>query len=87
VTERPEWSRAFGVSADRAHEGRKRFAEVGEQRSSGEAQRAIVEHGVRRARRGPGRIEVGRRDRLDACRVEAAARSTSPANSNQLTAP
>ena len=48
-----------------------RFAEVGEQRAAREAQGAVVEHGVGGAGRGPGRVEIGGRDRLDAGRVVA----------------
>ena len=52
--------------ADGPHERRERFAEVGQERPAREAQGAVVEHRVRRARRRPGRIEIGGRDRLDA---------------------
>ena len=37
---------------------------VGEQRAAGEAQRAVVEHGVGGAGRGAGRVQLGGRDRL-----------------------
>ena len=40
-----------------------RLAEVAQQRHAGGREHGVVEHAVGRARRGPGRLEVGRRDR------------------------
>ena len=74
----PDASQTHTVCGPRTHqveEGADEVVEgvavVGEQGAAGETERSVVELGVRRASRGPGRIEVGGLDRLHPARVAA----------------
>ena len=85
-SERQRAGRGSGREAsDEVGEGGAEVAELGE---AGGAEDGVVEDAVRRARRRPRRIELGRGDRCArASGSRPAARTTSRANSNHDTAP
>ena len=83
----PNCGSNFGGLAEGLDEVGEGFAEVGEQRVAGEAQGAVVEHRVGRAGRGTGGVRSAVVIGSTRAGSAPAARSTSRANSNQLTAP
>ena len=60
------------------HQTGQRGLVVVQQVDAAQAQRGVVEHGVGRAGRGAGRVELGGRDRLDPAGVVARGRQDRP---------